>query len=134
MHAWYHLLRGDPVAARVHMDRVNLDGPPWYDLREFGVAYLRTGERARGESILRRAIADIDRAAGSPEWGRINPGFDRAYIHAILGNREESIAALEEWLDNGGLRSWQRVQSERPWDSMADEPRFLELVRRGSER
>jgi tetratricopeptide (TPR) repeat protein len=133
MHAWFHMLLGDRQTARTHIDRVNLNDAPWYDLREFGITYVKTGERALGDSILRLAMADIDRAAGSPEWGRTNPGFDRAYIHAVLGDREASIASLREWYDNGGMRTWVRATDES-WGPVADDPRFQEIVRLSQER
>jgi hypothetical protein len=133
MNAWFHIIQGNWNAARVHMDRVDLTAAPWYDLRMFGVAYLRAGERALGETLLRRALADFDSIPHSPEWGRSNPGFDRAFIHAALGNREETIAALREWYDRGGLRTWRRDREEA-WVVVADDPRFIEVVQRSEER
>lgn len=133
MHAWYHILRGDPHTARAHADRLDLTNAPWYDLRAFGAMYVQAGERERGSALLHRALADIDSAAGSTEWGRRSPDFARGYVHAVLGNRERAIAALESWVQDGGMRSWTQLPDEESWKAIADDPRFLDIVRRSEQ-
>lgn len=99
MYAWYDILRGDPQAARMHADRLDLRNAPWYDLRAFGAMYIQTGDRGRGTALLQRAIA-----------------------------------ALESWVEEGGMAAWTRLAADRSWNSIADDPRFHEIVRRSGQQ
>jgi tetratricopeptide (TPR) repeat protein len=128
MRAWYYILLGDMPAARSHIDRVDLTEAPAYDLRTFGVAYLRTGAVERGRALLERALADIAATSDVADWGYTHSEFHAAYVYAALGDAEASIAALEQWTANGGSRSWRRIDDEWVWRSLQSEPRFHDIV------
>ncbi|HEX6134235.1 MAG TPA: protein kinase [Longimicrobiales bacterium] len=134
MQAWFAYIIGDLEKARAHLERLDLSAAPSYDLTAFGMAYLAMGEDSIAEPLLRRALAAIDREAGAPEWGRTNPGFSRGRVLAALGEREAAIAALQDWADNGGLRTWRRLDREPVWSSIVNDPRFQDVMRRSEER
>lgn len=134
MRAWFAILAGDTDAALRHIDRLDLSAAPDYDLREFGVAYMQAGEHEHGRHLLERALRDLEVTSGVPEWSYGNPGFDAAYIHAALGNADEAIDALQAWFDQGGARSWRRLEQEHAWESLAGDPRFQQIVERSRAR
>ncbi|HEX6308508.1 MAG TPA: protein kinase [Longimicrobiales bacterium] len=134
MQVWFAFLVGDLETARTHLDRLDLSAAPSYDLTAFGMAYQQMGEDSIAEPLLRRALALVEKEAGTPEWGRTNPGYYEGLLLAALGEREAAIASLQKWADNGGLRSWRRMDRERLWSAVADDPRFQDVVRRSEER
>src|SRR5690606_6893211 len=81
-----------------------------------------------------RALAAMDSLANTPEWGRTDADYQRAYVYAALGRADEAIAALDQWDQRGGLVSWSRPDRQRVWSTVADDPRFTAIVRRSDER
>jgi hypothetical protein len=57
------------------------------------------------------------------------------FVYHLLRQPDEaiSIASLQSWFDNGGLRAWTRDRNEH-WGSVADDPRFRDIVGRSQQR
>jgi eukaryotic-like serine/threonine-protein kinase len=103
-----HELDGDEDAARAFA-RVTTEAE--YEKAEVAVA---RAELARLEQLARR---------------RYVPPFDLARLHAMIGNREQALAGLEQALD-ADFTGLSLLKVDQAWDSVRADPRFAAVVRR----
>ena len=85
-----------------------------------GYAYARCGRRADAE-------AELDRLRAQARAGNYVPHYALALIHAGLGDREATLAALEAGYTE---RSWSMIliNVEPAFDTLRQDPRFVRLV------
>ena len=128
MMAWFEHERGNNAAAKPYIDRIVSGTTAWTDLYTYGLVYWAVGETARGDSLIRRART-IARA-GVSSHATAGPGaeFVRAQAAAANGDIDQALDHLENWANAGAVRSWARVDRERVWSSLREQPRFRAVV------
>jgi TolB-like protein len=104
-----HELAGDQDAVQAF---TGVTTEPGYDEAEKKVA--RAELRMLEELATRRYI--------SP--------FAFAHLHAQIGNRGQALAKLEQALKDGGHAGLMLLKVDPAWDSVRDDPRFEDVVRR----
>ena len=127
--AWFEATKGDMAAARPFVDRVAPTARTSWDLWTYGFVYRGTGERAKGDSLLRRAVAVLNTDLKVPS-AEVSYRLGLARVHAALGEREASLRVLEEWAERGGQGSWANLDREPEWGAVRDDPRFQAVVDR----
>ena len=90
-------------------------------LRALGVAYAKTGRRSEAEEVIRQ-LKDIART-------QYVLSYYVATIYAALGERDKALVELEEAYTE---RDWfvSRIKVDPFVDSLRDDPRFQDLLRR----
>jgi tetratricopeptide (TPR) repeat protein len=95
-------------------------------LGALGLMAARRGDRALASTISERL-----RSAGlSSPTAQPGTTLLRAQIAAVLGEREEAMTLLQQWIDHGASWDYQRfLHLEFDFQSLHDYPPFQELVR-----
>ncbi len=123
--AWAYLLKGmyhealaeADTAARLDPSRFGVyDGtfPP-----VVGVIYGRQGRRAEALAILRE----------SEKRSRRSPRIARAYIYAALDDRERTLEALDQMIEQREFSQGPNLGSAH-WDLVRPDPRFQQLMKK----
>ena len=92
------------------------------DLVDIALVMQQAGDSERARKLLNRsleAISPYERNRGTRAFG-----FLDVSIYALLGQREEALAALEACADLGYLSGWQTLKFLPHYDSIRDDPRF----------
>ena len=55
--------------------------------------------------------------------------YNLAGVYALLGRRDEALAALEQDLELGDA-DWRYLESDAWFETLREDPRFLELLER----
>ena len=102
--------------AALRSDPGNQDG-----FQIVGYAYAKSGRRREAEEVIRK-FEDI----GRTEYSVI---YRPAVIHALLGDKEKAFAGLEK---SFAAHDWDitRINVDPFVDSLRDDPRFKDLVKR----
>ena len=105
------------------------DGPFMHFAAVNAASVLQAEERhERAGEILEAALAamqGIERNRGGRAYGMLD-----AKVHALLGNREEALAALEECAEAGFLPGWRELRFASYYDSIRQDPRFASVLER----
>jgi tetratricopeptide (TPR) repeat protein len=133
LRGWFEMYRGDPRAARPWVERVVATGSASYDRYMYGSVLLLTGDRQRGDSLLRLEIARLTSQRARSAGTTRQLGLLLASLHSALGERELALAALERWLAEGGKYHWTELERwpngwGALWAPLKDDPRFREIV------
>jgi TolB-like protein/Flp pilus assembly protein TadD len=116
-----YLLTGRPNEAIAELGRaVELGGPTHFYLSYLAVAHARAGNESRAREILADFGERTSRGAALSSW--------RARIHAALGERDETLDALESAYEERD-RSLFHVASDPLFDEVRSHPRFTTLLR-----
>ena len=133
LRGWYEMYRGDPVAARPWVERVVATGSTSYDRYMYGSVLLLTGDRQRGDSLLRLEVARLTSERARSAGTSRQLGLALASLQAGLGEREQALATLERWFADGGKYHW--LELERwpkgwgaMWAALRNDARFREIV------
>jgi DNA-binding SARP family transcriptional activator/TolB-like protein len=107
--------------------KARLDGQPYQALyrRIMASAVLaRAGQNDSARAVLARARREAERDA---EF-RVFIDYDAAYVHLLLGERDEAVEALRRYL---AARPWLRRYAARDllFRELGSDPRFVALVR-----
>ncbi len=81
-----------------------------------------------GKPEVARAVLDSMIAQAKRDYGFTNPGFV-AVNEAVLGDRDAALYWLEQDIDGRGLHAV-FAAVDPIWDSLRDDPRFIELLKR----
>jgi tetratricopeptide (TPR) repeat protein len=90
--------------------------------------YLHAGERAKAESLLSLVESEL------PHWPRTGLwvwgyGFADVELHALRGEKEEALAALQEHAKTGMRQMWRwQVLYNPNLESIRDTPEFAAIV------
>jgi hypothetical protein len=90
------------------------------------VALQATGATAEAERLLRSVLAGLataQRARGRSAYGHLDVA-----LHALLGERERALDALEEVAAIGYLRYWMELKSAPQFASIRDDPRYVQAL------
>ena len=120
-----HKRRGEyPAAGAARGKAHQLDGDD--DAARAFVRATTEAEYAKAEVVVARAeLAHLEELAKR----RYVPTFDRARLHALIGNREQALAGLEQSLD-AEFTGLSLLKVDQAWDSVRADPRFAAVVRR----
>ncbi|UCC72806.1 MAG: hypothetical protein JSV86_21030 [Gemmatimonadota bacterium] len=117
-----YILTGRPKEAIAELGRaVELGGPTHFYLSYLAVAHARAGNESKAREILADFEARISRGAALSSW--------RARIHVALGERDETLDALERAYEEHD-RSLFHVASDPLFDEVRSHPRFTALLRK----
>jgi hypothetical protein len=94
-----------------------------------GDMLILSGQRARGESLLRASLADMDHVAHDLRRGDIMYLIDRPTALALLGDRKAALAALHKAVSNGYLNTWEILPLEPAFDLFRSDPDFQNMMR-----
>jgi len=127
------LFEGELEDARMYFREAAVLGreaPEIYDpvTVEMGLAYieLHTGKEALGRTRLQALLKNMEAKALQAGKGNVQMGVSMAY--ALLGDREEALA----WLEEAVAHHWYdfRMARRHPfYEKLHDDPRFQELIR-----
>ena len=85
---------------------------------------ISSGERERGERLLRASLADMDHVAHDLKRGELWYVIDRATALALLGDRKAALAALHHAVGAGYLSTWSLMESDPAFDTLRGEAEF----------
>ena len=90
---------------------------------------IASGQRERGDRLLRASLADMDYVAHDLKRGDIYYWIDRATALALLGDRKAALAALHKAVDSGYLNTWELLAIDPAFDAFRAEPEFQAMMR-----
>jgi TolB-like protein/tetratricopeptide (TPR) repeat protein len=89
-------------------------------------AYLRAGQEERAESLLSLVESELPHWPSTREWGH---GIADVELHALRGEKEKALAALQEHADRGTRDMWRWQVFYNPnLESIRDTPEFAAIV------
>jgi TolB-like protein len=152
---WIHYLgRQYDKTIELDLKALELDPNYWPAMRDLGLAYEKVGRYPEAVATLLKARAldanpsILEMLAGAyTSWGKTVEAravlgeleerakqayvcpYELATVHAGLGNRDAALAKLEEGLnERADCMPW--ASSDPKLDSLRDDPRFKDLIRR----
>ena len=94
-----------------------------------GDMLIASGERARGERLLRASLADMGHVAHDFKRGEFWYVIDHATALALLGERKAALAALHKAVDEGYIVTWSLIEVDPAFDALRGDPEFQTLMR-----
>ena len=130
------MLLGDPAPLIAVERRQN---PRWFDAPPAGVystranaavqtaaALLRSGDRVRGEALMRAAMASVaDRPYPAINGGR---GWLEAEGHELLGERDAAVQALQRGVDAGFFQQIADIDADPLLADLHKDPRYDRIL------
>jgi hypothetical protein len=107
--------------------------PTQMDLASYSVALgdllIASGDRTRGERLLRVSLADMIYIEHDLKRGDLWYAGDQAIALALLGDRKGSLAVLHRASDEGYIAGMWILEADPAFDAMRADPEFLGIVR-----
>jgi hypothetical protein len=94
-----------------------------------GDMLISSGERTRGERLLRASLADMDHVAHDLKRGEFWYVIDKATALALLGDYKATLAALRKAVAMGYVSSWSLIELDPAFDALRTDPEFQTLMR-----
>jgi hypothetical protein len=94
-----------------------------------GDMLIGSGERDRGERLLRASLSDMEHVARDLKHGEIWYLIDRATALALLGDRKAALAALRQAVNAGYIPTWALIESDPAFDLLRADGEFQNLMR-----
>ena len=94
-----------------------------------GDMLIASGERARGERLLRESLAAMEYAAHVLKRGELYFLIDRATALALLGDRRAALTALRKAVATGYPTTWSLIEVDPAFDALRTDPEFQTLMR-----
>ena len=120
----------NPDAARPFMERIEGTGASTQEFLTYGMVYRATGDRQRGDSLVRLRLAALwaeDRRLGGRST-QVAAGLAHAY--SVLGLADSSLLHFARWDSLGGVTSRRRMAREPGWATLRTHPRFESVMSR----
>ena len=93
---------------------------------EVAQAFVVSGKLQQAQQLLKAALALMD---GKPRNRGMNAyGQNDARAHALLGNTDAALTALEEMVALEMLTSWESLRFDPAFDSLRDDLRFSAVL------
>jgi TolB-like protein len=91
---------------------------------------IRSGDRPRGERLLKALLADMDHATKALAQGSLWSMHDRPLALALLGDMEAAMQTLQiEFVDSSAVPdSWLVLEREPAYEGLHDDSRFKRLL------
>jgi tetratricopeptide (TPR) repeat protein len=112
-------------------ERLQVDSTIWEAFLvtlDLASAYLHAGEKAKAESLLSLVESELPhwQSAGQWLWGY---GIADVELHALRGDKEKALAALQKHADQGMRNMWRwQVLYNSNLNSIRDTPEFAAIV------
>jgi TolB-like protein/Tfp pilus assembly protein PilF len=90
---------------------------------------IQSGERARGERLLRASVADMDHVVHDFKRSELWYVIDKATALALLGDRKAALAALHKAVDEGYITTWTLIPLDPAFDMLRGDAEFQGLMR-----
>jgi hypothetical protein len=90
---------------------------------------IGSGERERGERLLRASLAAMEYAAHDLKRGELWFLNDRATALALLGDRKAALAALHKAVSGGYISTWTFLELDPAFDALRADAEFQTLMR-----
>jgi len=100
-----------------------------YSAVALGDMLIASGERARGERLLRTSLAAMQYAARDLKRGELYFLIDRATALALLGDRKAALVALHKAVVAGFPTTWCLIEMDPAFDPLRADPEFQTLMR-----
>jgi hypothetical protein len=94
-----------------------------------GDMLIASGERDRGERLLRVSLADMDYVAHSLKRGELWYLIDRATALALLGDRKAALVAFHKAVNTGYINTWELLPIEPAFDPVRGDAEFQTMLR-----
>jgi len=94
-----------------------------------GDMLIASGDRGRGERLLRASLADMDYVAHDLKRGEVWYVIDRATALALLGDRKAALAALHRAVGAGYISTWSLIELDPAFDMLRGDGEFQSLMR-----
>ena len=94
-----------------------------------GNMLINSGERARGERLLRACLAAMDYAAHDLKRGEIWYLIDRATAFALLADNKAALAVLHKTVGTGFLALWSFLELDPAFDKLRGDAEFQSSMR-----
>jgi len=97
-----------------------------FSAMETGLALLRSGDRARGESLVRAAMA----AVANRPYAAVNGGRNWIEVvgHEYLGERDAALQALKQGVDAGYFQLLADLEEDPFLDDLRKDPRYERVL------
>jgi len=92
-----------------------------------GDILIASGERARGERLLRASLADMEYVGHDLKRGDLWYLNDRPIALALLGNHKAAYLALHRTIEQGLVSSWWLLGIDPAFEAIASDAEFLAL-------
>ena len=93
-----------------------------------GDMLLLSGQRERGERVLRASLANMDYVAHDLNRGDLWYESDRATALALLGDRKGALAALHKAVNTGYINTWGLLPIEPAFEPLRGDPEFQAMM------
>ena len=93
-----------------------------------GDMLILSGERERGERLLRASLANMDYVAHDLKRGELWYNADRATALALLGDHKGALAALHKAINSGYINTWGLLPIEPAFDPLRGDPEFQAMM------
>ncbi len=95
---------------------------------DFASAYIRAGEKEKGESLLSMVESELPHWPQIGAWG-MGYGYANVELHALRGDKERALTALREGAAKGIRYMWRFHLLHNPnLESIRDTPEFAAIV------
>ena len=99
-----------------------------------GDMLIASGDRARGERLLRASLADMNYIEHELKRGDLWYVYDQALALALLGDRKASLTTLQRAVTEGFLSFAWPADSDPAFDSMRSDPGYQAVIRAMAQR
>lgn len=106
----------------------NLSAWELYDAIDVALVLQKNGRQEQATNLLNLALDKMAHLQRNHGAGAI--GFKDVAAYALLGQREQALAALEECAELEYLSDWQELKLMPQYDSIRDDPRFSAALAR----
>jgi hypothetical protein len=93
-----------------------------------GDVLIASGDRKRGERLLRASLADMNYVIHDLKRGELWYLDDQAIALALLGDRKGSLATLRKASSNGTMRQHWPIEIDPAFSSIRVDPEFQAIV------
>jgi tetratricopeptide (TPR) repeat protein len=125
---------GAPAAARPFMERIAGTGASSQEFLTYGMVYRETGDRARGDSLIRLRVAALRREDRRTRGASTQVAAALAHAYSALGHADSSFVEFARWDSLGGVTSRRRMNREPGWATLRKHPRWESVMSRMHQR
>jgi hypothetical protein len=95
------------------------------DACEIAWVLMKTGDEELARNLLIYTVAYLEEEL--PKHIEHGDRHGVTACHAALGDKEATLASLEDYVEHGHLADWAYLRLWPPYEFLLDNPRFIEL-------
>jgi tetratricopeptide (TPR) repeat protein len=130
MAMFYAMETRDPSGARMSMERIVGTGSNSQDFLTYGMVYRETGDRARGDSLVRLRLAALRSEDRRTRGASTQVAAALAHAYSVLGHADSAFTQFARWDSLGGVASRRRMAREPGWATLRGHPRWESVMAR----